>query len=186
VTPAHDLVYEFPPDDLLPALIDRYFEEFNVLLPLLYRPGFEKKIAEGLHLTNERFAAVLLLVSAIGSAFVDDLRVKLNGARFSNGWKYFNQVHLVRKSLLAPPTLYDMQIIPVSSHAMLSDVTTYRILSACSHVPETVVSPRGLLELVGTGSPHGTGYRSTPEEDFLTTTGRSRRTVETSILAGLT
>jgi hypothetical protein len=110
----HGDVFDFPPDDLLKTLIDRYFAEFNDVLNLLYRPAFERSVEAGLHLRNERFASVVLLVCAVGSGYVDDSRVLIDGAMSSSGWRFFNQVQIVRKSLLAPPALYDLQIICVS------------------------------------------------------------------------
>jgi hypothetical protein len=86
----------------------------DTILCLLYRPAFEKGIRERLHLRDQGFACVLLLVCAIGSPLIDDPRVLIDGSPLSSGWKYFNQVQLVRKSLFAPPQLYDLQIYCVS------------------------------------------------------------------------
>jgi hypothetical protein len=106
---------EFPPSDLLPVLIDRYFEDLNTMLPLLHRPSFDKSVQEGLHLRDRGFANVLLCVCALSSPFIDDPRVLLEGFPMSSGWKYFHQVQLLRKSLLAPPTLFDVQVCCVSA-----------------------------------------------------------------------
>jgi hypothetical protein len=81
---------------------------------LVYRPGFEKSVREGLHLRDDGFAHLLLMICALGSPFVDDPRVLIDGSPLSSGWKYLHQVPLVRKSLLTPPTLYEMQICCVS------------------------------------------------------------------------
>lgn len=102
--------FEFPPSDLLWVLIEKYFEETNTLLPLLYRPGFERFVKDGLHLRDHGFASVLFCVCALAAPFVDDPRVLLEGSPLSSGWKYFHQVQLSRKSLLAPPTLFDVQV----------------------------------------------------------------------------
>jgi hypothetical protein len=80
---------------------------------VIYRPGFERSLREGLHTRDEGFAHVVLCVCALAAPFVDDPRVLLDGAPLSAGWKYFHQVQLVRKSLLAPPTLYDVQVCVV-------------------------------------------------------------------------
>ncbi|KAK7466198.1 Gypsy retrotransposon integrase-like protein 1 [Stygiomarasmius scandens] len=108
--------YVFPEDDLLHSLIDEYFINVNVFLPLLHRPTFERQVAEKLHFTNDMFATVVLLVCAVGSRYTDDRRVLLDGVDswHSCGWKYFDQVQLVRKSLLAPPSLYDLQFYCLS------------------------------------------------------------------------
>jgi hypothetical protein len=63
------------------------------------------------------FAAVVMLVCAVASRYSNDPRVLLDGVDswHSCGWKYFDQVQVVRKSLLAPPTLYDLQFYCVST-----------------------------------------------------------------------
>jgi hypothetical protein len=108
--PHHRRTFDFPAADLLPVLIDKYFEETDVLFSLLYRPAVERAVHDGLHLRDEAFACVLLMICAVGAPFVDDARVRIDGAPLSVGWRYFRQVQLVRKSLLAPPNLYDLQL----------------------------------------------------------------------------
>ena len=100
----------------MPSLCDLYFKNVNLYLPLLHRPTFEKLVAEGTHLENDSFASTLLLVCAIGSRFTEDRRVLLDGedSFHSAGWKWFEQVQMVKKSLLAPPSLYDLQFYCVS------------------------------------------------------------------------
>ena len=106
---------EFPPDDLMPQLIDIYFDRCNVYFPLLHRPTFDNGIKEGLHLRDEGFGSTVLLVCAMGSRFSDDPRVLLEGtdSEHSAGWKWFRQVQWVRRSLLSPPRLYDLQTAAV-------------------------------------------------------------------------
>lgn len=104
--------YAFPPEDLIADLAGLYFSNSNCYLPLLHRPTFTGSVAEGLHHRNDMFAATVLLVCAVGSRWSNDPRVFLDdtNARHSCGWKWFDQVLLfARKSLLAPPTLYDLQ-----------------------------------------------------------------------------
>ena len=103
--------YTFPDDDLALELIDLYFANINLYLPLLHRPIFQKSVTEGLHHTDERFASIYLLVCAIGARYSDDRRVLLDGvdSYHSSGWRWFNQVQSVKKSFLCPPTLYDLQ-----------------------------------------------------------------------------
>lgn len=103
--------FTFPDDDLALDLINLYFANINLYLPLLHRPTFEKSVAKGLHHTDERFACTYLLVCAIGARYSDDPRVLLDGVEslHSCGWKWFSQVQMVKKSLLAAPTLYDLQ-----------------------------------------------------------------------------
>lgn len=108
--------YSFPDDDFLNSLVKLYFANTNIYLPLFHRPTFERDIAEKLHLKDDGFAANLLLVCAIGSRWSDDPRVRLDGmdSSHTNGWKWFNQVQLVRKSLLRVPVLADLQFYSVS------------------------------------------------------------------------
>jgi len=98
--------------------VDLYFANMNSFLPLLHRPIFEKSLAENLHLRDDGFGAVVLLVAAVGARFSDDVRVALPGtnAMHSAGWGWFNQVQMVRRSLFSPPSLYDLQIYCVRNH----------------------------------------------------------------------
>ncbi|KAK7024381.1 Gypsy retrotransposon integrase-like protein 1 [Paramarasmius palmivorus] len=109
--------YNFPEEDLMRHLVDLYFKNINVFIPLLHRPTFERNIVENLHLQNDMFGAVLLLVCANGSRYSNDPRVLLDGVNswLSCGWRWFDQVQLVRNSLLSPPTLYDLQFYCGSS-----------------------------------------------------------------------
>ena len=109
------MAYQFPDADLIPLLVDKYFIRVNALLPLLHRPTFDRQVAEQLFLSDTGFAAVLLLVCAIGARYVDDQRVRLDGetSGASAGWRWFNQVLMVRKSLWATPRLEDVQMLAV-------------------------------------------------------------------------
>jgi hypothetical protein len=94
----------------------------NAFLPLLHRPIFDKSLVDGLHLRDDGFGAVVLLVAAVGARFSDDPRVALPGtdAMHSAGWAWFNQVQMVRRSLFSPPSLYDLQIYCVRDHRPIS------------------------------------------------------------------
>lgn len=110
----HHLPYTFPDEDLMDALTKLYFENVNVFLPLLHRPRFERSIQEKLHLRDEGFATTLLLVCAVGSRWSNDPRVFLDGGMPNScGWEWFAQVHVPRRSLLDPPTVYDLQYYSV-------------------------------------------------------------------------
>jgi hypothetical protein len=86
-------------------------------MPLLHRPTFEQGVASGLHLRDSSFGGLVLLICAIGSRFSNDPRVFLEGAgsTLSSGWKWFQQVRVMKKNVLIPPTLYDVQYCCVSS-----------------------------------------------------------------------
>lgn len=104
----------FPDADLLPVLVEHFFIECNSLISLLHRPTFDAAVAEGLHLRDDGFASVLLMVCAIGSGYVNDQRVLLEPfLTHSAGWKWFSQVSLSRTSLLALPSLYEVQMYSV-------------------------------------------------------------------------
>jgi hypothetical protein len=107
--------YTFPDEDLLYSLVDLYFNQINLFLPLLHRPTFEQSIAAGLHSEDSCFGGVVLLVCALGSRYSEDSRVLLDGLStyHSAGWKWFDQVQMA-KSFLVPPTLCDLQVYCVS------------------------------------------------------------------------
>ncbi|KAL0565454.1 Gypsy retrotransposon integrase-like protein 1, partial [Marasmius crinis-equi] len=71
-------VYDFPEDDLLPELVNIYFREVNIYIPLLHRPTFDRLLAAGQHRRDELFGAILLLVCAIAARYTDDPRVLLD------------------------------------------------------------------------------------------------------------
>lgn len=111
------MTFEFPPPDLIDALIPLFFFHNNLYWPILHRPTFEQHYRERLHETETGFASILLLVCAIASRCSDDPRVlrpetpdgSLPPSRHSAGWKYFDQVKIQRKSLISPATLFDLQ-----------------------------------------------------------------------------
>lgn len=111
-----------PPSDLRDALIDLFFIHVNAFFPLLHRPLFESNIRDGLQYKDSAFACVLLLVCAVGSRWSDDRRVFLEQdepLQHSAGWKFFEQVQFLRRSLLTPPKLFDLQIMVVSVRSYL-------------------------------------------------------------------
>jgi hypothetical protein len=110
--------YHFPEPDLSKHLVDLYFQHVNIHLPLLNRCIFEKWIEDGLHLTNKAFAPVYLLVCALGARYSNDPRAMLDGhnSTHSRGWKWFDQVHMVKRSPLSAPTLFDLQVYCVRHH----------------------------------------------------------------------
>ncbi|KAF8919354.1 fungal-specific transcription factor domain-containing protein [Mucidula mucida] len=110
--------YVFPEEDLFNHLIEVFFAKQNMMLPLLHRPTFDRQIAAKMHLNHQMFGGVALLVCALASRFTDDPRVLLDGetSRRSSGWKYFTQVQTVRRSLMAPPTIHDLQFYTLYSN----------------------------------------------------------------------
>lgn len=104
--------YIYPDADLMASLIDDYFLYFNIFMPLLHRPTFEKSVAEGLHFSDPMFGATLLLVCAHGSRYSDDPRILADGSDNprSSGWKWFEQVNIFRTTFHKRPTLYELQM----------------------------------------------------------------------------
>ncbi|KAI0092322.1 fungal-specific transcription factor domain-containing protein [Irpex rosettiformis] len=124
--------FEFPPPDLLDQLLGIYFSQNNCFIPLLHQPTFERDVRDGLHLRNEGFGSVLLLVCAMAAKKCDDPRVLLEEERRKNdkiergevletgehhrtyhsaGWMWFEQVQKSRLWIsFRPATLYDLQV----------------------------------------------------------------------------
>lgn len=125
VTDGHrKLGYNFPDPDLLQTLVQLYFENINQFIPLLHRPTFEASLFTNLHVRDEAFGGLVLLVCACASRFSKDPRVVLGGTNswHSSGWQWFSQVYIFRKTLLSVPCLYDLQLHavgPVSASACL-------------------------------------------------------------------
>ncbi|KAF7328961.1 hypothetical protein MVEN_02526100 [Mycena venus] len=111
--------YKFPEADLLPDLVNRYFEEVNPFWPVLHRPTFDRKVAENLHLRDHKFGSTLLMVCSLGARYSDDSRVLLDGVddnpRHTAGWKWHSQVHVIPKHLIYKPSLYELQTIALSA-----------------------------------------------------------------------
>ncbi|KAI0666620.1 fungal-specific transcription factor domain-containing protein [Trametes maxima] len=101
----------FPPSDLLDALVAAYFKTLNIYVPLLHRQTFDQGVAEGLHLRDPGFGAVVLLVCANGARWIEssDPRLSEYGSQSKPGWVWFIQVEKARKSPFATPQLYDLQ-----------------------------------------------------------------------------
>ncbi|KAG6849642.1 hypothetical protein H0H93_006646 [Arthromyces matolae] len=104
-------VYTYPDGDLILSLVNSYFDVINPFLPLFHRPSFERSVVEGLHYHDPSFGGTLLLVCALGSRYSDDPRVFYEGttSTHSVGWKWFEQVPILRRSFLPPPSLSELQ-----------------------------------------------------------------------------
>lgn len=80
-----------------------------------------KAFDNGLHLQDDKFGALVLLVCATASRYSPDPRTLLEGGHLhSAGWKWFIQVETVSSVVLAGPVLYDLQIAAVSAPCRLS------------------------------------------------------------------
>lgn len=105
---------DFPPPDLLQALVNLYFDHLNPYMPVLHRPTFTRKLSAGLHNVDLSFGFLVLNVCANGARHSKDPRVTMPGAEAqSAGWHWFNQVR--GRSFLhnGSSRLYDLQSICV-------------------------------------------------------------------------
>ncbi|KAK1222311.1 Gypsy retrotransposon integrase-like protein 1 [Marasmius sp. AFHP31] len=149
--------FVFPEDDLFHDLINLYFTRHHPFFPLLHRPTFERLIAEGLHLRDRSFGATVLTVCAIASRQSNDPRAFWHGttSEHSLGWKYFQQVPLIRDSFTEPPTLYDIQLCSLAVYFL-----------------QTAPTPEAAWTIVGVG------IRSAQEMGLHRKDAKSEKTVE--------
>ncbi|KIR32739.1 nuclear protein [Cryptococcus deuterogattii MMRL2647] len=118
----------WPEKGLDQQLIDAYFDNVNLHLPLLNHKFFQRQYDSGLWQNNHGFARVCLMVFANGSRFVDDPRVywpanlsmteegrerlatdKDGTLRYSAGWKYLRTLLRMGRSIMQGPNLYEFQ-----------------------------------------------------------------------------
>ncbi|KAJ7572514.1 fungal-specific transcription factor domain-containing protein [Mycena floridula] len=111
----------FPERDLLYALVDLYFFNINLFVPIFHRPTFDRLLAQDTHLNDRQFGMVLLTVCAVASRYSPDTRVSEDNVEsqdltLSLGWKWFSQVspYIVRTSLLRSTTIYELQLYCVA------------------------------------------------------------------------
>lgn len=107
----------FPGPDLMKTLIDIFFAEINTQVYIFHATTFRSAVAAGLHLRDQKFGALVLVVCALGAKFSDDPRVFLDDAQseHSAGWIWFRQVRPVPTSFHVSPSLYELQLICVSN-----------------------------------------------------------------------
>jgi hypothetical protein len=107
--------FEYPNPDLMRHLVDCYFDNLNILLPLLHRPSFVRSVEEGLHHADRSFGATVLLVCAIGCRYTEDPRVthEVTTSTSCTAWRFFNQIHKSKRVLYLPHSLYEAQAYPV-------------------------------------------------------------------------
>ncbi|KIK55564.1 hypothetical protein GYMLUDRAFT_1017968, partial [Collybiopsis luxurians FD-317 M1] len=108
--------YVYPPNNLLNSLVALYWEHYHPFHPLLHRPTFEKSLEAKLHLYDQTFGSTVLAVCALASRHSDDPQVLYDGttSKHSAGWKYFNQIEFIPKSFVEPPSVYALQVYPLS------------------------------------------------------------------------
>ena len=129
--------YDFPEPELLTNLIAIYFTHIAPMVPLLHRPTFMNRFNDGLHLSNDKFGAILLLVCATASRYSPDPRTLLEGGHLhSAGWKWFIQVDPFSRVVLAGPELYDLQIAAVSFTSLLELTIIFGLTIQCCSLPQ--------------------------------------------------
>ncbi|KAJ6601096.1 fungal-specific transcription factor domain-containing protein [Mycena vulgaris] len=121
----------FPEDDLLHNLIDIYFRHINPISFLLHSPTFRASVAEGEHLWDHYFSAVVLVVCALAARFSNDPRVLMadDAPQHSAGWKWFRQAEPLQLATspgtVLFPSLYKLQLICLSI-LFIAETTTPR------------------------------------------------------------
>ncbi|KAH7108412.1 fungal-specific transcription factor domain-containing protein [Auriculariales sp. MPI-PUGE-AT-0066] len=100
-----------PPTDLLITLIESYFSNCNIYILLLHKGLFLEQLMSGLHKVDRHFHALVLLVCALGSRWVHDMRVRTDPEiSRSAGWAYFEAAEpMLRVKLWNHGRLFDLQ-----------------------------------------------------------------------------
>ncbi|VDC07486.1 unnamed protein product [Peniophora sp. CBMAI 1063] len=98
--------FHFPDRDVLDQLVELYFANYHIIVPILHRPTFEEDLRSNLHLHDRTFGTVVLLVCALGSRWARDPRVLETGDTtwLSAGWKWFIQCRVLDDAALASPS----------------------------------------------------------------------------------
>ncbi|THU77983.1 hypothetical protein K435DRAFT_845954 [Dendrothele bispora CBS 962.96] len=132
--------YTFPSPTHLHSLIITYFTQYNVYLPLLHRPTFERAVfEEELHLRDKTFGALVLVVCAIATCgsggqgveeeAEDDVERRTRqgereGRRKGLGWEWLQQIPIERFVFGQPISLHLMQMLCLY---------TYHLQGICPH-----------------------------------------------------
>ena len=90
-----------------------YFTGSNRYCPLLHETIFKKSISEGLHLRDPAFGALVLVVCANGSVFVNEDYLPANEDPIKSGLKWFQQIPIMHFSLAQSISLYHLQMLCV-------------------------------------------------------------------------
>ncbi|KAH6899489.1 fungal-specific transcription factor domain-containing protein [Coprinopsis sp. MPI-PUGE-AT-0042] len=113
------LPYTFPEPDLLDHLVDCYFKNSDLFIPVLHRPSFERSLKEGLHVKDPGFGGVVLVVCAVGARHSKDKRVIPDGVdsglELGAGTRWFRQLGSARHNFPSTPSLYELQIYLLSA-----------------------------------------------------------------------
>jgi len=84
-------------------------------MPILHEPKFMRNVQERLHHRNPHFGRLVMMMCALSSRNLDDPRVLLPGQHgYSAGWKYYEQVQVIRQWMFEAPSLHEIQVYCVS------------------------------------------------------------------------
>lgn len=173
--------------EFMKVLADAYFEKLNLYIPLLHRPTFDRQLREGLHLVDEGFGSVVLLVCANGARMSDDPRVADYGPPGLPGWNWFLQVEKARKSIFSPPQLTDLQkcVVRISDrhvsflHYLMLFATAYVFVSRQLQLATQLLDPHRHRHT------YRTGPRRAQKKDIREHAEGSGRVVQTGVLVSL-
>ena len=110
-------------------MVDLFFVQSNLYLPLLHRPTFERSWCEQLHHQNVWFATLCILVFAVASRWYDSGGKELHDWLRGDdewkvaGWRWFFiglDVHCIRRSLTCPASLLEIQTSAVRLYLIIS------------------------------------------------------------------
>ncbi|KAJ7855898.1 fungal-specific transcription factor domain-containing protein [Mycena olivaceomarginata] len=108
--------YVYPASDLIASLLHLYWVNVHPTIPILHRHSFDKSVREGLYEKDTAFGSALLAVLGLASRYSNDPRVLIDGHSLSAGWKFVNQVRILR---LFEPTIYEIQAYCLMSYYAL-------------------------------------------------------------------
>ncbi|KAF8695720.1 Fungal specific transcription factor domain, partial [Rhizoctonia solani] len=121
------LLGELPPVDLMPVLLDAYFD--NTFFPVIHRPLFLKQLGEDVHRREPSFLRLVFLVCANGARWCDDPRVldERWPVPLSAGHRWFRQLDLWPRSILSLSrlTLWDAQSTVLTALYLCGSSATY-------------------------------------------------------------
>ncbi|KAJ7712428.1 hypothetical protein B0H16DRAFT_1624893 [Mycena metata] len=107
----HRPQYSYPDGDLVASLLQLYFTNVHPTIPVLHRPSFEQSVAEGLHLVDLDFGALLLSVLSVASRYSDDPRVFVDGdTSLSSGFKFVQNIQIQFVRQIFEPKLHEVQM----------------------------------------------------------------------------
>lgn len=119
----------WPSPELSQTLIDAYFEDDNITMPLFNRVIFQRDVDNGRWRQDVGFAKVCLLVFAVASKHVDHPDVYWHAGdekagraamedmatyRHSAGWRWMEAVVKTGRWMLKPASLEELQVLTVS------------------------------------------------------------------------